>query len=421
MISAFKNGPIGKFLRDRRGNIALTFALALPALGVGAMAAIELSTLSNNKSRLQSIADGAAIAGAREMRLGNANETTILNVVRNFVAANANSVGTDITPSGIVAEDKSYITVQLEADAPSGLAGALGLAAQSLHVTATAKVVGGAPLCLIGLDRSAQSTLYAETKATIQARNCAVYSNSTHPSGLKAGGQSRIEAAFICSAGGKQGQDASYSPLPELDCPQLPDPLSERPAPVVGSCDPALTGLVISGETRTLLPGVYCGGLTLDAGSNVTLSPGVYVFKDGRLIVDGASTLAGSGVGMYFTGDLSGLDFMKNSRISLSAPVDGAMAGMLIFQDRAAPTSQKFEISSDGADTLLGTIYIPRGRFYSGGEQPIAQNSAYTIIVARTIEAEAGPTLVLNSNYSATNVPVPNGVGPLSSQVRLAN
>jgi len=238
---------------------------------------------------------------------------------------------------------------------------------------------------------------------------------------LKAGGQSRIEAAFICSAGGKQGQDSSYSPAPELDCPQLPDPLAERPAPPACSCDPALTAMVIRNETRSLLPGVYCGGLTIDTGANITLTPGVYIFKDGQLIVDGGATLTGSGVGLYFTGAASGLNFGKNSRINLSAPVEGSMAGILIFKDRNAPTTQKFEISSDGADTLLGTIYIPRGRFYSGGEQPIAQNSAYTIIVARTVEAQADPTLVLNSNYSATNVPVPNGVGPLSSQVRLAN
>ena len=162
---------IGKFFRDKRDNIALTFALALPVLGVGAMAAMELASLSNAKTRLQSIADGAAIAGAREMRLGNANETTILNVVRNFVAANAQNSGTDVTSSGVVAEDKSYITVQLEAGAPSGMTSALGLAPQSIAVFATAKVVGGAPLCLIGLDRSSQSTLYVETKAKVEARN----------------------------------------------------------------------------------------------------------------------------------------------------------------------------------------------------------------------------------------------------------
>ncbi len=54
-----------------------------------------------------------------------------------------------------------------------------------------------------------------------------------------------------------------------------------------------------------------------------------------------------------------------------------------------------------------------------GGDKPVAQNSAYTIIIANKIQASAGPTLVLNTNYAATTVPVPQGVGPLSNEIAL--
>ena len=50
----------------------------------------------------------------------------------------------------------------------------------------------------------------------------------------------------------------------------------------------------------------------------------------------------------------------------------------------------------------------------------IADQSAYTVIVARTIELQSGPNLVLNANYGATNVPVPQGVGPTGSTVALS-
>ena len=68
---------------------------------------------------------------------------------------------------------------------------------------------------------------------------------------------------------------------------------------------------------------------------------------------------------------------------------------------------------------LLGTIYVPKGYLFLGGDKPVAQSSAYTIVIANKIQASAGPTLVLNTNYSATTVPVPEGVGPLSNQIAL--
>jgi hypothetical protein len=50
---------------------------------------------------------------------------------------------------------------------------------------------------------------------------------------------------------------------------------------------------------------------------------------------------------------------------------------------------------------------------------PIADRSAYTVIVARTVELYDGPDLVLNSDYDGSSVPVPEGVGPLGSTITL--
>ncbi len=46
---------------------------------------------------------------------------------------------------------------------------------------------------------------------------------------------------------------------------------------------------------------------------------------------------------------------------------------------------------------------------------PVSDQSAYTIIVARRFTLSEGPTMVLNTNYGgATDIPVPNGVGRTS-------
>jgi hypothetical protein len=40
----------------------------------------------------------------------------------------------------------------------------------------------------------------------------------------------------------------------------------------------------------------------------------------------------------------------------------------------------------------------------------VASDSAYTAIVSYRLELTQGPTLVLNSDYGATGVPVPDGI-----------
>ena len=133
---------------------------------------------------------------------------------------------------------------------------------------------------------------------------------------------------------------------------------------------------------------------------------------NGPLIVNGGATLQEDNVGIYFRGDLAVLNLGQDSTVSLSAPKSGVMAGILFFEDRSAPLLRTFKISSDNARKLLGTIYLPRGMFYVGSNQPVADQSAYTVVVARIVRMDSGPNLVLNSDYGATDVPVPQGVGP---------
>ena len=135
--------------------------------------------------------------------------------------------------------------------------------------------------------------------------------------------------------------------------------------------------------------------------------------------MDFGSSLKGEGVGFYFTGTDAGLDMAKESSISLTAPKTGPLAGIIMFQDRNMADDVKYEINSDDAAVLLGTIYLPKGTLLVQGEKPVAQNSAYTIVVARIIKLSAGPTMVLNSNYGLTDVPVPEGLGNLSNKVSL--
>ena len=225
----------------------------------------------------------------------------------------------------------------------------------------------------------------------------------------------RIEAETVCSAGGVEGK-ASFAFPPTTDCPQIADPLAARTPPAVGSCTFSKT--VINGGTRSLQPGVYCEGLKITNGASVTLSPGVYIIQGGKFIVDKGALLEGEDVGFFLAGKHSTLEFGYDTTISLAAPRTGEMAGILIFDDRGEK-SDKHKIYSNNARKLLGTIYMPNGALYIDAKRPIADRSAYTVVIARTVEIFDGPDLVLNSDYNATSVPVPKGVGPIGSTISL--
>ena len=54
----------GRLLTDRRGVVAILFALALPPLLLATGAAVDFARVGMLKTTMQSVADGAALAGA---------------------------------------------------------------------------------------------------------------------------------------------------------------------------------------------------------------------------------------------------------------------------------------------------------------------------------------------------------------------
>lgn len=403
--------------RNDAGSVMILFSLAAPMLLAGAGVAIDYIMLSTTRADLQNAADGAALAAAREFRLGNTSPGTVASVAGRFAHLALADARREGAVSASADMSAKTVTVAIRTVARTTVMHLFGATAATVSVSATARVVGGAPICVVGLAASENFTISLDKNARLEAPNCAIYSNSTQSQGLNAKNNATIKAAFICSAGGKSSPGpGSFSPSPQTDCPVLADPLATRPAPPVAGC--SMTDAVIKTNT-TLFPGVYCGGLSVSAGASVTLSPGVYVIKDGPFSVGGGGGVMGANVGFYLSGKDARLDFQAASTISLTAPNAGDMAGMLIFEDRASPVGQVHEILSDNARNLLGTIYLPRGRLHVAANRPVASESAYTIVVAHQFTLSEGPTMVLNTNYSSTNIPVPAGVGPSANAPRL--
>jgi hypothetical protein len=351
------------------------------------------------------------------------------------------------------------VRVTITADAHTYFPGPIG-SVESVDASAVAEMAGGGYVCMVGLDSSAPSTLDMSDKARVTAEKCAIYSNSKNSASLKLHSLARVKAELVCVAGGISGPESAVTPnKPITDCPVLQDPLRDRPEPKVGliQCDNVLgkegvlgkngvlgkglagkdgllgkdgavlgkdgllsggdlvgalaPGLLVTGKDE-LEPGVYCGGINV-IGGDVKLKPGTYILNNGGLVVANGGKLQGENVGFYLTGvaGLSTIQFAPSSTVSLTAPKTGDMSGMLFFEDRDVLFKFPHIIASNNARNLVGTIYLPGNTLEINSKDPIADQSDYTVIIAKKFEMKDGPELVLNTDYENSPIPVPEGVG----------
>ncbi len=413
------------FVHANDGVIALKFAMMIPVLMLSIGVAIDASTLSSQKSDLQGVADIGSIAGAKELSFSDANKdnvsAVVAAVVDRYVKAQEMSFDSgSVDVKTKVTENPLRVTVNVQRKATSFFKKFIGHNVDKLSVSSSAEIIGKPNVCVLALDPSSNKALTLEHQANVLGRDCSVFSNSDDTNAIKAKNSAKLVADFICSRGGKSGGPGNFSPEPMTDCPGFDDPLASRPEPIMtGSCDH--NDLVVDYETRGLSPGTYCGGLTITNGSDVNLDPGTYIIKDGPLLVDDGSSLTGKYVGFYFTGDKAGMNFANDSSISLEAQRSGIMAGLLLFSDRTQNDGVLYEVMSNDARVLLGTIYLPNGELRVGADGPVADQSAYTAIVARRMSLYGGPKLILNTDYGKTDIPVPEGIRGVGQPVRLIN
>ena len=411
------------FGADRSGGVVVTFAVALPVLLAAAGLASDYAMMTKIRSDLQHAADAAATAAAHEIPLAHNNALIIKNAAKSYAAFALENSGTDVdlismggksnqtlTVSSEVVDNFTAIKVTVQEDWTPFFAHFLSSQITPVVVTATARYVGSNNICVLGLAPAGQG-VFLDTGSRLTGNNCGVFSNSGDSSSLTVRSSATLVSQINCSSGGTDvSAGASISPAAITDCPVIDDPLANRPPPPVGACTD--NNLIIKAiSVTTLNPGVYCGGITIKNNAQVTLTPGIYVMLDGALKVSGTATLNGDGAGIFITGaNPQPFEFAGTSHINMTAPIAGPMAGLLFYEDRAMTQHLTHKITSDDAHKLIGTIYLPRGDLLIDSGQKVADQSAFTAIVVNHLQLNAGPNLVLNSDYTSTNVPVPPGI-----------
>jgi len=403
---------IDRCLADVRGTVAITTVICAPVLLGCVGTGVDTAMMYYIGNRLQSVADAAALASVKELDLAGSGKVQVQATATAFVKANlVSSTGKDgdLQISVDIDSRSSAVDVTISQTWAPFFLHFLTDHVTPITVTSRAQSIGRRLACVIGLSKILPAGVQLWSNASLTADGCDVYSNTELPTGLVVSDNAVLKADFICTSGGYVAAGPKMvDPKPITDCPAFEDPLSSRKAPKIGSCDHLAT--VILNQTRTLDPGVYCGGLVILGNSKVTLNPGIYIINNGAFTVGGSATMTGENVGFYLAGLATLMLFDSDSTVDLTAPKSGPLAGILFFEDRSAPPLRVHRIGSNNARNLLGTIYLPAGVLLIDANSPVADKSDYTAIVVRSLQLREGPKLVLHSDYEKSDVPVPEGL-----------
>jgi Flp pilus assembly protein TadG len=403
------------FLRNTSASTAMAFSLSLPALLGSAGLAIDFSVYNMKQTKLQSAADQAAVAAAKELAVVNVKKSSVSDAADGFARAILGNGNFAVNAE--VGDKSDSVKVTITEKWTPFFAHFIGADVTPVVARATAKLAGTANVCVLALNDTSSKAVHMDKQAKVRAPGCGIYSNSKHTQSIRLDQNSEIEAAIVCAVGGVQAKTTAIQPPPITDCASVPDPLASRNTPFSLPC--LFGGMVLKTGSTVLNPGTYCGGLKITGSANVTFRPGTYVMKDGPFEVSGDAVVVSNNAAFYLQGEKSILNFTGNTTVEMTGALTGDLAGLLFFEDRSVSVGRIHRINSANARKLTGTIYMSKGRLRIDPNTSVAADSAYTAIIVNEVEIDEGPTLVLNSDYGGSNVPVPEGIR-LTAQVVLS-
>ncbi|HEY2708974.1 MAG TPA: TadE/TadG family type IV pilus assembly protein [Caulobacteraceae bacterium] len=395
--------PIKRFLRAKRGGTAVIFALSFPALALLACGAIDLAGVNGDRSSMQDSADATALAMAKQ--LGVSTTAGLTNRATAYADA---QLGPVLTRDGAVvtttiSPDNSSVTVAIDGSRNSFFGNLLPPGGWKMHAQATASTVGELPLCVLSSGAAGTGDVTMQQTSLLTAKNCLVQSNGN----ITADSGTNLTAGLAQAVGTASGP---ITPSPQAGAPAIGDPFASMamPAPLLPVCLP----LDITQLINLVLPSLvspHCADIVVKSGTTMILAPGVHYFAKGTLRMEENSTLKGTNVTLVFADDAS-FAFTDSSTIDLTGSTSGPYAGFVIATTRT--NTNPFVISSSAARRLEGAIYIPSSTLQvTGSGTNVADQSAWTVVVAKGLQMQGSPNLVINANYAGSSVPVPAGAG----------
>ena len=391
----------------------MPFGLAVGALLMASAFAVDYGVYISVKSNLQGELDRAALASAQAFisaadqpeqdRYAYLSAQTTKSV--DLIRSGSKSVSS-LNTSFSVDMEASSVTIDAEATLKTFLFGVSGIDSVTLRLrSSAAATVESQPVCILSLDNNAQTGITFAGDGELKAQDCVVWSNSQTMRSIEFDGRGKVKTERLCAVG-KASSPGRYSVEPEAeeDCSPVSDPLADWSPPTVGACTSTSTDW-ITNTTTQLEPGVYCGGLRVDA-KNIFLKPGLYVIKDGPLILRGQSKIKGDDIGILLTGEDSSIDIDGKAKVELRSSELGEMSGIAIAADRSVDFGKSM-ITGRSDLKIGGVIYLPTHDLRYWGESDTRAASPVTTIISRTLTIGGDAFLeVKNNKNKAKYAPV---------------
>jgi hypothetical protein len=402
-------------VQPRKGAMLLFISVSMVVLMGFLAMTLDIGAGNRQRRIAQTAADAAALEGAAEIFRHITDPGAITTAAQGEAARNGFSdPDPDVTVSvcynpgpctGPHAGDPAYVEVTIDKTVPTIFGSIFNIASMNVHVRAVAGVGSHSLNCIFSLDPSGPKAIEVKNGGELDT-NCGIAINSNNPNALDVNSSGEIDTSGggIAIGGGGTG-NKTPSPAPSTGAAPFDDPLKLLAMPTVGTCDH--TGVVSVSGTVTLNPGVYCGGIQIATGSNTAnLSPGTYFLKGG-LTVGNSGRVFGAGVTLVNTFDgtypYKPFNFGTGCKAQLSAPTSGALKGILMFQDPAAPADviNTFACSSDTPPELQGTLYFPTQTFFFNGSNTTTQITGS--VIAKNVVV-SGKVQVNNENTANSAV-----------------
>jgi hypothetical protein len=436
----------------------------LPVLiGVGGLAG-EASLLLYNHRSLQSAADAAAYSAA----VAKSNDLTLTAAqltpqAQAIVASYGFTLGTGnnqanvtvLAPPGwgqnYLGSGNNAIKVLVSRPQSAIFSSFSSFTNLPNGVSAIAVISGGGSSsfgggnCLLALGNTATGNNAPDaiqiqgggSAININAPNCGIFSDSTSSNSVAFGGNAKIVAGSLGSAGSISTTGSPTITLPSgatytqndgtvsdpyadagVSAPTTSSPGSCTATAAVDSSGNVTVGGSTNSVTGTLCPGVYSHGLNFTGtgatGLNITLQTGIYILDCSAstcpsigsttsmlnvkkaTVTDGTtSSTPGNGVTLVFSCSTctsasqwpnDGLLLDSTGNITLSALTTGPTAGYIMMEGANMPLGTVFDTHSNPNAIFVGTVWMPNGAFAWGGTPSTSGGSACLQMIINTMQ-----------------------------------
>jgi Flp pilus assembly protein TadG len=423
-----------RFFKSTSGSTSLiNMVVAVPLVAAGA-SAIDYARVTRVKDQLQHVVDGAALAAAAAQNFKGKNRQETMNaraeIARAFVVEGLKTVDdSSFIETPVVQVGPNTVDVQVTAGVKAALfeiVNALPNVGHSSNgqaknweskftVSSKAGYLPERYLCLLAMHPNHKDAVVFEGNSEFMA-TCAVQANSDNSIAMRTWGSAYAYAYNFCAVGGWSG--SGFQPNPVGGCKSKTDPYAGMTLPTPASCSSNFTNVQIKNSTANLLPGTYCGGLTLRNHGVANLAPGLYIIKDGRLSVDSQSKLnAPAGVVFYLTGNSSGIDIASGAEFTLVGPNNStAIAstepykGFAIMQDRNTAIGATNTVYSKGGVNITGAFYTPSQKLVVWANGNMNTESPFFPMIVNSLEMNGNATLYVNLDYTVAGLDEPGAL-----------